>query len=109
MTFKLDENIGRRTVILFRQAGHEADTVCDEGLAGCPDSELFQICVRQARSLVTLDLDFAEVLRFDPKLSAGVAVIRLPKNPSLALKRLVADLWIVEPGRIRVHGETGEG
>jgi hypothetical protein len=85
MKFKLDENFGSRTLPLFREAGHDADTVREEGLAGCSDHDLFQACRQHSRSLVTLDLDFADVVRFPPHLTAGIAVIRLPKNPSLPL------------------------
>ena len=93
MKFKLDENFGSPTISLFRQSGHDAQTVRDEGLAGCSDDQLFQVCVRESRCLVTLDLDFADVVRFPPHLSAGIAVLRLPKNPSLRLlERLVSEL-----------------
>jgi predicted nuclease of predicted toxin-antitoxin system len=123
MKFKLDENFGSRTLPLFREAGHDADTVREEGLAGCSDHDLFQACRQHSRSLVTLDLDFADVVRFPPHLTAGIAVIRLPKNPSLPLlERLISELlktvtlesfegrlWIVEVGRIRVHDATAEG
>jgi len=121
--FKLDENFGSRTLTLFRRAGHDADTVREEGIAGCSDNDLFQECVRRSRYLVTLDLDFADVIRFPPHLAAGIAVIRLPKNPSLRLlERLISELLsaltherlegrlsIVEVGRIRVHHSTIEG
>ena len=73
--------------------------------------------------LVTLDLDFADVLRFPTVTSAGIVVIRVPQNPSLALlEQLVTQfqsalekmpvghhLWIIEVGRIRIHqSETSE-
>ncbi len=67
-------------------------------------------------------MDFADVTRFPPRASAGVAVIRVPRNPSLVLlEALVRDLlaalttqsvtgrlWIVETGRIRVHVDSEE-
>ena len=70
---------------------------------------------------MTLDLDFADVIRFPPHRSCGIAVTRVPTNPSLALlSKLVIDLldalesedlmgrlWILEVGRIRVHLHTG--
>jgi hypothetical protein len=66
---------------------------------------------------VTLDLDFGNVLRFPPEQTAGLAVLRPAGKPTLAaLKRLAEQLiealsresvsgclWIVEPGRIRIH------
>lgn len=117
MKFKLDENFGTRTQRLFTASGHDVQTVLDESLGGASDQQLFQVCRNEARCLVTLDLDFANVLRFPPVNSAGIVIIRVPKNPTLAtLESLVKQfllaleetpiagkLWIVEMGRIRIH------
>ncbi len=117
MNFKLDENFGTRTQQLFREAGHQVQTVRDEGLSGSSDQHLYEVCCGERRCLVTLDLDFSDVLRFPPGESAGIAVIRVPQNPSLSLlERLIAQflkaleqmsverhLWIIEVGRIRIH------
>lgn len=117
MKFKLDENFGTRTQNLFQIEGHDVQTVRTQGLQGCSDTHLFEVCCREQRCLVTLDLDFTHVIRFPPALSNGIVVIRMPRNPSLAaLDQLVRHflqalthmpierrLWIVEPTRIRIH------
>ena len=117
MKVKLDENFGTRTQQLFQDSGYEVHTVLDEGLQGCSDQSLYEIVCSESRCLVTLDLDFSDVTRFPPEKSDGLVVIRVPRNPSLALlEQLVSDLlqallqdsvkgklWIVEIGRIRVH------
>jgi len=117
MKFKLDENFGTRTQQLFRAAGHDVQTVHDEGLQGSPDQYLYEVCCTEQRCLISLDLDFADVIRFPPNQSAGIVVIRVPRNPSLLLlEKLIRQflkmlarmpvekqLWIVEVGRIRVH------
>ena len=123
MKFKLDENFGTRTQQLFRAEGHEVQTVRDQGLQGCLDQRLYEVCCSEKYCLVTLDLDFADVTRFPPAEGNGIVVIRVPRNPSLALlEQLVRQflqaisqmpienkLWIVEVGRIRIHqSETGE-
>jgi predicted nuclease of predicted toxin-antitoxin system len=56
--FKLDENIGRRGQELLRASGHDAATVLDQGLRGVAEDELFEICSREERALITLDRDF---------------------------------------------------
>ncbi|MGH8932114.1 MAG: DUF5615 family PIN-like protein [Egibacteraceae bacterium] len=71
MRFKLDENLGCRTAALFRQAGHDIATVFDEKLNGAADDEVLAACVAEGRILVTLDLDFANPVRFDPALTPG--------------------------------------
>uniref|UniRef100_Q01T95 DUF5615 domain-containing protein n=1 Tax=Solibacter usitatus (strain Ellin6076) TaxID=234267 RepID=Q01T95_SOLUE len=120
MRFKLDENLGSRSTHLFRQAGHSVETVLEEGLSGAADEAVFNACLLEDRCLVTLDLDFADVMRFPPHKAAGIAVLRLPKGASLrVLEKFVSDrlstlvtesiegrLWVVEAGRIRVHEKT---
>ncbi len=123
MKFKLDENFGTRTKHLFRSAGHEVQTVRDQEMQGCSDQLLYETCCLERYCLVSLDLDFADVTRFSPTEGSGIAVIRVPRNPSLALlEQMICQflqtlhripienkLWIVEPGRIRIHqSETND-
>ncbi len=117
MRFKLDENLGTRARELFIAEGHEAQTVRDQRMGGCSDQRLYEVCCSEKRCLITLDLDFADVIRFSPAQTSGIVVIRLPRSPSFALlAELVQhflqkleqipvekELWIVEPGRIRIH------
>jgi len=117
MKFKLYENFGMRTQQLFHAAGHDVETVRDEGFQGSSDQYLYEVCCTEQRCLVTLDLDFADTIRFPPNQAGGIVVIRVPRNPSLSLlERLIGQflqmltqmspeklLWIVEVGRIRVH------
>ena len=122
MKFKLDENFGGRTQQLFQIADHDVQTTLDENIQGCPDQQLHQICCAESRCLVTLDLDFSDVTRFPPERSAGIAVIRVHYNPSLAmLGKLIGlllqglsrmsitnKLWIFETTRIRIHQSDTE-
>ncbi len=117
MKFKLDENFGTRTQNIFRSAGYDVKTVRDQALEGCSDQQLYETCCSEKRCLVTLDLDFADIVRFPPDKSNGIVVIRVPRNPSLALldqlinqfieahkkMPITKELWIVEAGRIRIH------
>lgn len=117
MRVKLDENLGKRTQNLFIKAGYNTETVREEGLGGIGDRKLYSICVAEKRCLITLDLDFANTLRFPPEKSYGIVVLRVPRNPSLKLleslvKQIVENLkttsvvhqlWIVEIGKIRIH------
>jgi predicted nuclease of predicted toxin-antitoxin system len=85
MKFKLDENFGTRTQHIFKKAEHDVQTVRQELLQGASDQCIYEVCCKERRCLVTLDLDFSEVTRFPPDKSCGIAVIRLPRNPSLDL------------------------
>jgi predicted nuclease of predicted toxin-antitoxin system len=120
--FKLDENPGSRTANVIADAGHDVQTVSDEKLNGAEDVRLYNVCALEGCCLITLDVDFADVLRFPPGTGAGIAVLRPPGSVSLSLlSHLVTSLlaaidkepingrlWIVEPTRIRIHDGPGE-
>ena len=121
MKLKLDENLNERGRALLAAAGHEVSTAASQGLQGTVDEALIEICRREGRGLVTLDLDFANPLRFRPADYPGIAVLRLPKRATaedllqtiatlargLEGNALGGKLWIVEKGRLRVYQDSG--
>lgn len=76
MRFKLDENFGISMLKIFREAGHDVQTILDEKMGGCPDQTVYEACCNENRCLVTLDLDFSNILRFSPEKCGGIVVIR---------------------------------
>ena len=76
MRLKLDENLGLRHAEMLRRAGHDVDTVHDESLSGAPDEAVLAAAREADRALVTLDLDFADPMRFPPATTAGLVVLR---------------------------------
>lgn len=120
MRLKLDENFDVRLVPLLEHEGFDVDTVRDESLSGARDETIYQACRDSRRVLVTLDLDFANPLRFPPEPTEGIVIVRVPR-PLLSLIRSTllsalpevksnppkGALWIVEPGRIRIHEPKG--
>ncbi len=60
MKFKVDENLPVETADILQKAGHEADTVYMEGIAGADDATIAQICKVEKRALITLDLGFSD-------------------------------------------------
>ena len=117
MKLKLDENLGLRGREICIAAGHDVSTVAEQHLTSAPDPKVLEVCASEGRCLVTLDLDFANPLRFPPTAHAGIAVLRLPKKPvaqdlldnvrtllgGLEKASITGRLWIVERGRIREY------
>ncbi len=119
MRIKLDENVDERLAVLLRDAGHDANTIREQGLHGTEDKALYEICKREDRLMVTLDLDYSNIIRFPPEGTPGLIVLRGPNQlfctmrilmetliDALARELPAGKLWIVEPGRLRIHEEA---
>jgi predicted nuclease of predicted toxin-antitoxin system len=119
MRAKLDENLPVEASELLRAAGWDCDTVRDEGLGGAEDPKVGAACRAAARVLFTLDLDFSDIRAYPPNEYVGLVVLR-PAEPSrrvvlqmlarvlpvLAAQWADRQLWIVEPGRVRLRGRN---
>lgn len=118
MKLKLDENLAERHRVRLESAGHDVRTVGQQGMRGVGDTDLFEVCKNERRVLVTLDLDFSNVLAFPPGGTPGVVVLRgrdaLLRTIDLLIESLSyaledgnpsGTLWIIEPGRLRIHLE----
>ena len=117
MKLKLDENIGNRGAELLIAAGHDVATVKEQQLLGTTDENLFEVCAVENRALITLDHDFGHVLRFPPVRSSGIVILEVTPRAEadtvlarvrdlvsvLKDRQLGAELWIIEPGRLRIH------
>lgn len=115
MRIKLDENLGVRGAQILEHGGCDVATVVTENLCSSSDEKLIGVCRSEKRVLISLDKDFASILRFPPRDYAGIVVLRLPEplTPASiedALRRflegaagkdLVGRLWVVDAHRIR--------
>ena len=123
MRLKTDENLGLRVAEMLRQAGHDVLSVADQGIQGTPDRTLIDLCRRESRGLVTMDVEFGNPLIFRPSDYGGIALLRLthggaPDDLRDAVRTLInglvqesmaGKLCIVQPGRIRHYQEQDEG
>ena len=116
MKFKLDEHLPVEAADRLRKVGFDAATVLEQALGGCPDKDLAEICKREGRALVTLDLDFANILAYPPGNYPGIIVLRLDRQDRTevirALERLIPILgheslaghqWIVDERQVRIR------
>jgi predicted nuclease of predicted toxin-antitoxin system len=120
--FTWDENIGCRGAAFLESAGHDVETVQQEGLGGEDDERMLYAAIFEQRAFITLDHDFGLVLRFPPEDSHGIVILELPSPPTteslltrlqefltvLVSRPLKHELWIVEPGRVRIHQRKNE-
>ena len=117
MKFKLDENLGALGKSRLEANGHDVMTVAEQQLSGAQDERIYEACRGEGRVLVTLDHDFGQTLRFPPEAAAGIVVLECigRVTPTMILARLTElvtllrtrpidrELWIVEPGRVRIR------
>ena len=116
MKLILDENLSPLHASELRSLGHDAYAVVEVGLSGAADVEIRRFANEEGRVLVSLDADFANVIRFPPEGTPGVVRLKIhpPTEESIrqsilrALERLqnmdlAGCLAIVDPKKIRVR------
>jgi hypothetical protein len=97
MNLKLDENLPGQLAAALRQLGHDVHTVPDENLAGHPDSTIWAAVQSGQRFLITQDLDFSDVRRFQPGTHCGLLLVRLHAPGRLALAARITAIFASEP------------
>jgi predicted nuclease of predicted toxin-antitoxin system len=75
----LDENLSHHHAERLKILAFDAISVLEAGLSGAPDEVIRQFAIESSRILVTLDADFANILRFPPTGTRGV--IRIKVHP----------------------------
>jgi predicted nuclease of predicted toxin-antitoxin system len=114
--FKTDENLPLEVADLLRAHGYDALTINDQRMSGASDPNIAEVCQQEGRTLITLDLDFADIRCYPPASHSGMIVLRLRRTDKLALlavtRRLIAlldqetvagSLWIVDEARVRIR------
>jgi len=112
---KLDENIPHRVADAFTRAGHQVDTVLDEGLGGAEDPDVLAAAGTTGRLLVTLDRGLGDVRAYPPGSHAGVLVLRPADQSAASVETLVHQLLtgdlealegtiaVAQPGLLRIR------
>ncbi|HXO42814.1 MAG TPA: DUF5615 family PIN-like protein [Thermoanaerobaculia bacterium] len=86
---KLDEHLGKAHLQLLRESSYDVDTVLGERLSGSSDEFLWSRVVAEGRLLITLDLDFSDVRRFQPGTHPGILLIRAHNTSRPAVLRVL--------------------
>lgn len=116
MRFKLNENLPVEAADILQPAGHDAETVYAEQLAGTNDQHLSTVCREEQRILITLDLGFADIRNYPPEDYPGFVVLRSKRQDKPTIleilqnlisafekEEIAGKLWIVEEKRIRIR------
>ncbi len=102
---------------MFVDAGHDVHSVVQQSLGGQPDERVIDVCRHEGRALITLALDFSNILAYPPANFTGIVVLRLVDQAHVTVKSAIqrvldllpqepvaGTLWIVEERRIRIRG-----
>jgi len=91
--YLLDENLSPLHARTLRSLGHDAVSVVDLGLSGADDALVRVAAIESGRILVTLDGDFANMLRYPPAETPGVLRFRLHPATEAAIEAAIR--WTV--------------
>lgn len=89
MNIKLDQNLPISLAEVFREFGHDAHSVLDEGLSGHSDAEVADAARKEGRMLVTLDRGFGDIRAYPPGSHSDVVVMRAAEQRPSVLAALV--------------------
>ena len=116
MRLFLDENISPLHARELRFEGYDAVAVVEAGLSGASDERVLEFAVKEDRILLSLDADFANILRFPAENTPGLLRLRLHPPTEQAIRdtlrkallllknvELRGRLAIVEPNKIRIR------
>jgi predicted nuclease of predicted toxin-antitoxin system len=82
----LDENLSSTQAQWLREDGFDAVAITELGLSGAPDERVREVSIEQGRVLVTMDADFANILRFPPAGTPGVLRLRIHPPTEAAIR-----------------------
>ena len=116
MRFKLDENMPTEAAILLDGAGHDAMTVVEQGLGGAEDAAILDLCRREKRVLVTLDVGLGDIRTHPRADGPGCIVLRLARLdrygvlaaiqrilPLLQERSVTGNIWVIDERRVRMR------
>jgi predicted nuclease of predicted toxin-antitoxin system len=110
----------------FPHLGHDISTADDEGLLSKPDAVVAAAAKRENRVLLTLDVEFANLVKYPPGSHPGIILFRPRTFGPLAVNQFIQDFLcatdvqnfagcvvVVDTTRIRVRwpkrGQEREG
>jgi predicted nuclease of predicted toxin-antitoxin system len=87
MRFLADMGMSQRVVTWLTEQGHDAVYLRDQGLQRLEDEGIVAKAVQEARIILTLDLDFAEILALSGRQNVSAVIFRLHNTRSVHVIR----------------------
>lgn len=116
MSILLDQCVPRKFLRLLRSWGYEASLLTEHTAADAKDPIVINLAGELDAALLTVDLDFANILHYPPQNYGGIIVLRyqFAEETALAatLQQMLRDLYrdglrgvlvVVTPDRYRVR------
>jgi predicted nuclease of predicted toxin-antitoxin system len=115
----LDNCVPRRYVGILQALNHRVEVSIDHIPSDAPDADVIALAQKLDAVLISVDMDFANILQYPPQNYNGIVVLRYQPDEEVkidtALTRLLMDLTLVElrgtlvvvtPGKYRIRRET---
>jgi predicted nuclease of predicted toxin-antitoxin system len=116
MKFKIDENLPIDVSLILKDFGYDSITIIDQNLSGAEDQKIAQVCERENRILITLDIHFSDIRRYPPSQFPGIIILRLTRQDKYQILQMMRKiiklldkekidrkLWIVSENKIRIR------
>ena len=119
LRFFADHCISRRIAELLSEQGHEVFRLRDYLPTDAPDSVVIASAQERGAILLSLNGDFADIVRYPPSAFVGIIALQIKNHPEVTdwvMDRLLAylathedaqhyvgKLFLVEPHRIRIR------
>jgi len=116
MRFLTDENVFVPMVDVLRKLGHDVLDVKEVKMIGASDEEIYQYGLDEGRTLITMDLDYSNILIYRLGTHYGIVILKLfqltVEGATRIFRRFIETidesqikgaLTIVEPHRVRVR------
>lgn len=116
MKILADENVFEPIIGLLKTQGHQIISVRECGLSGISDKLIYEKAVAEGLVILTMDKDFANMVRFPPDRCGGIIVLKIYRftvdETTAIFKRhfntLSSDLvskrlTIISPDKVRIR------
>lgn len=92
MRFLADMGISLKTVIWLRNEGYEVVHLCEQGLQRLPDDEIFKKGIKESRIILTMDLDFSQIVAASKFNLPSVIIFRLSDERAENINKRLSEL-----------------